>query len=318
MEGSREQAQGSSSAAILEDTGSRGGPAEPPERRLPPRLFERPRALQPILALLVPAAFGGLCGWVLGVSKVGYLVLAVPIAILGGAAAGFEHRGSREGALRGVIGGALFGGFILIVHELTGKAAKVKLPDPPIVLAAVTAVFGAGLGAIGGRWREDVEETGTVFDTSKLSPAEAVGMFSAGVLFGSLFLPWFSTSSSNPNSKISSAHIGPGESATAWQTFRLLDVALVLACSAPFILSWIIARGHALTWRPGEVTMIVGITAFVLILCNGIILGKPDPGIAVSIDYGYFVGLLGCVGMLVAGYLRQAVYTDVRKPPGVL
>jgi hypothetical protein len=92
----------------------------------------------------------------------------------------------------------------------------------------------------------------------------------------------------------------------------------VLACSAPFILSWIVARGHALTWHPGEVTMVVGITALVLILCNGIILGKPDPAIEISLDYGYFVGLLACVGMFFAGYLRQAVYTDARKPPGVL
>jgi len=35
------------------------------------------------------------------------------------------------------------------------------------------------------------------------------------------------------------------------------------------------ATGRELAWRPGEVTMIVGITAFVLILLNGIILGRP-------------------------------------------
>ena len=36
--------------------------------------------------------------------------------------------------------------------------------------------------------------------------------------------------------------------------------------------------------------MIVGITAFVLIICNGIILGRPDPGVEVSLKIGYFVG----------------------------
>jgi hypothetical protein len=64
--------------------------------------------------------------------------------------------------------------------------------------------------------------------------------------------------------------------------------------------------------------MVVGITALVLILCNGIILGKPKPAIEVSLSYGYFVALLACVGMFISGYLRQAVYTDARKPPGVL
>ena len=77
-------------------------------------------------------------------------------------------------------------------------------------------------------------------------------------------------------------------------------------------------RGHKLTWKPGEVTMIVGITAFVLILCNGIILGRPEPGVEISLEIGYFVGLLASAGMAFAGYLRQAIYTEGRKPPGVL
>src|SRR6059036_3846084 len=92
--------------------------------KLPPLLSSRPLPLQVLIAGLVPAGFGAICGWLLGVNKVAYIILAVPVAILGGAAAGFEHAEPRQGALRGFIGGALFGGFILIVHELTGKAAK--------------------------------------------------------------------------------------------------------------------------------------------------------------------------------------------------
>jgi hypothetical protein len=160
-------------------------------------------------------------------------------------------------------------------------------------------------------------ERGGYLDLSRLTPAELVGMASALVLLASLWLPWFTTSG-NENSRINSAGIGPNDSATAWQTFNVLDWALVAACAAPFILSWIIARGHKLTWRPGEVTMIVGITALVLILCNGVILGKPEPGIEIGLDIGYFVAILATLAMGVAGYLRQAIYTDARKPPGVL
>jgi hypothetical protein len=287
------------------------------ESKLPPLLASRPLPLQVVLAGLVPAAFGALCGWVLGISEVAYIVLAVPVAILGGAAAGFEHKEPRQAAIRGLIGGGLFGGFVLIVHELTGKAAKANLPDPPAVLAVVTAVLGSGLGALGAGWRRDAEEReGPFIDVSKLSPAELLGAVSSFVLVGSLWLPWFSTSS-NPNVKIES--VGPNADATGWQTFTKLDVLLVMAASAPFILSWIIARRHSLTWHPGEVTMVVGITALVLILCNGIILGKPgEPDSEVSLSYGYFVGLLACAAMFTSGYLRQAVYTDARKPPGVL
>jgi hypothetical protein len=154
-------------------------------------------------------------------------------------------------------------------------------------------------------------------DLSRLTPGELMGMVAALVLLASIWLPWFTTSG-NPNSKIESAGVGPNSTATAFQTFPVLRWLLIAACAAPFILSWIIARGHALTWRPGEITMIVGITTFVLILCNGIILGRPEDKIEIGLDIGYFVALLASFGMCVAGYLRQALYTDARKPPGVL
>ncbi len=160
-------------------------------------------------------------------------------------------------------------------------------------------------------------ERGGYLDFSRLTPGELVGMASALVLFASLFLPWFTTSD-NPNSKIDSAHIGSSSSATAWQTFPILRWFLVAGCAAPFILSWIVARQHKLTWKPGEVTMIVGITTLVLILCNGIILGKPEPGIEIGYGIGYFVAIVASIGMTIAGYVRQSFYTDARKPPGVL
>jgi hypothetical protein len=157
---------------------------------------------------------------------------------------------------------------------------------------------------------------GRYLDFSRLSPGEYIGMAAAVVLFISLWLPWFTTSDQNPNSTIAGAR--GGDWANAWQVFNSLDVLLVLACTAPFILSWIIARGHSLTWKPGEVTMVVGITALVLILCNGIILGRPGDSVDIGLGVGYFVALISSAGLLVAGYLRQAVYTETRKPPGVI
>jgi hypothetical protein len=70
--------------------------------------------------------------------------------------------------------------------------------------------------------------------------------------------------------------------------------------------------------KPGEVTMVVGITYFVLILCNGIILGRPGDTVDIGLGVGYFVALIATAGMLVAGYLRQAFYTSARKTPGVI
>jgi len=140
----------------------------------------------------------------------------------------------------------------------------------------------------------------------------------AALVFGlSLFVPWFTTSD-NPNSKIDSAGIGPNSEATAWETFSILQYALLAMAIAPFVLAWIVARGHKLTWKPGEVTMIVGITAFILVICNGIILGKPDPNIEVGLTYGYLLAIVTSLGMAVCGFIRQATYVDAKKPPGVI
>ena len=169
---------------------------------MPELLRQRPLVAQVLMPTLVPAAFGAICGWLLGVSEVAYTILAV-LAIGGGYAAGFEHNGWREGAIRGVVGGALFGAFILIVHEATGKSAKANLPDPHIVLVVLTAVFGTVLGGLGGRKRASIIDAGEgdrpLFDLSKLHWSEGVGFTGSAVLLASLFMPWFSTSCDHIN-----------------------------------------------------------------------------------------------------------------------
>jgi hypothetical protein len=154
-------------------------------------------------------------------------------------------------------------------------------------------------------------------DTSQLSWLEAVGMASGLLLFVSLFLPWYGTGS-NPDSIIESAGVGPNATATAWQTFGIMDILLLLLSAAPFILAWIIARRHELSWPTGEVTMVTGLIGIVLVLCNGVILGKPASGIQISLQIGWFLGLLGCIGIFFAGLMRQAERAGAkgRKPPG--
>ena len=161
------------------------------------------------------------------------------------------------------------------------------------------------------------QKRGGYLSLARLSIAEGAGMVAALVFGLSLFVPWFTTSD-NPNSKIDSAGTGPNSEATAWETFSILQYALLAMAIAPFVLAWIVARGHKLTWKPGEVTMIVGITAFILVIYNGIILGKPDPNIEVGLTYGYLLAIVTSLGMAVCGFIRQATYVDAKKPPGVI
>jgi hypothetical protein len=116
---------------------------------LPPLLAEHPRPVQAVLAIVVPAVFGAITGIFLGISEPVYVVLAL-LGVLGGVAAGFDHLGAADGARRGALGGVLFGGFILIAHELSGEEAEAHLPEPAVVLVVVTTVLGVLLGALGG------------------------------------------------------------------------------------------------------------------------------------------------------------------------
>src|SRR3954454_12109762 len=206
---------------------------------LPTLLRTRPVPLQLVLAGLVPAAFGAICGYLLGVNKTAYLVLSL-LAIAGGYIAGQEHDGAGEGAIRGVIGGAVFGAAILLVHEATGKAPKADIPDPKILLVAITTAAGVILGALGGRRRanadEEEEEEGTGFDLKRIHRSELIGFLGVAILAFALFvLPWYSSScpdahaalsaanQCNPNSKLklASGELAYG-SFTGWEVLKFM------------------------------------------------------------------------------------------------
>jgi hypothetical protein len=117
-----------------------------------PLLADRRPAEQVFIVLVLPALYGAICGVVLGVNGGLYTILTL-LGILGGIGAGFDHPTPREGALRGIAGGALFGTFILLGHAVAGTHAKTSLPDPHVVLPIATTLISIALGAIGGAMR---------------------------------------------------------------------------------------------------------------------------------------------------------------------
>jgi len=284
-------------------------------------LRSRPVPLALVLAVVVPIVFGVITGFALGINEIAYLVLSL-LGIAGGYFAGYEHDGPGEGALRGLVGGSLFGGFILLTNDLIGEEPKAELPDPKILLLVLTTGLGVILGALGGRRRAkdiheppEAEEEKPVFSLRRLKLSEFVGFLGAGVLLASLFMPWFGTSETNENSTLCGK--SGGDMCSAWETFALLDYLLLAACIAPFVLAYILVRGFKLTWRPGEVTMIVGMIAFALVLLNGIIFGRPgERSVEISLEYGYLVALVGAFAITMGGLVRQAQGGRGRKPPG--
>ena len=120
---------------------------------MPPLLSSRPEETQLVVAIAVPSVFGIVTGILLGVSEPVYLLLSL-LGIAGGFFAGLEHRGPAEGAIRGFAGGLLFGVFIIAAHTFSGMDPKAHLPEPEALLVVITTVFGIGLGALGGWFRE--------------------------------------------------------------------------------------------------------------------------------------------------------------------
>jgi hypothetical protein len=121
--------------------------------KLPPLFDERPFWLQVAGGIVVPVVFGLLTGFVLGWNEILYYAMAGPIAIAGGFVGGIEHRSTDEGAVRGAIGGLVYGSFILIGHEIANNAPKAHLPDPQGGLVFATVLGGVILGALGANWR---------------------------------------------------------------------------------------------------------------------------------------------------------------------
>jgi hypothetical protein len=300
---------------------------------MPELLRERPLPIQAVAAAIVPAIFGAITGWTLGLSEAAYTILSI-LGIGGGYFAGMEHESAKTGAIRGVFGGSLFGASILLVHEAIGADPKAHLPHPEIVLVAITTAFGVGLGAIGGHRREQLEKAGETdrpyLDFHKLGLPELFSAIGAIVLVSSLWLPWFATSCDstspaspagcNPTSFFDAKSgvdrgIGQFDAVEAFATLPLLIVILALV---PGVIAWMIARRRH-SWRPGEPVMIAGIYALVLVLLNGVILGRPgERTIDVSLQWGYFVAIAAALAIVVAGLLRQRRETAERSaPPGM-
>ena len=156
-------------------------------------------------------------------------------------------------------------------------------------------------------------------DTSKLDRSEWIGMGAAVVLVISLFLEWYSLATTNVVRSDSGAWVcGVGNnSCSAFDTFPILRWLLLAAAAAPFILAWIVIRGHALSWPRGELTAIVGATAFVLIAYNGFIDKPSSADIGISLSWGYFIALLASIGIFISGGSRAVASGGgaQRKPP---
>jgi hypothetical protein len=125
--------------------------------KLQPLFEDRPVALQLIGGIVVPVVFGIVTGLALGWNGVVYWILVGPLALTGGFLGGMEHDGADEGFVRGLIGGLVYGSFVLLGFEIMNTEPKAYLGEPQVGLVFATTIIGGIVGALGGAYRAKLE-----------------------------------------------------------------------------------------------------------------------------------------------------------------
>lgn len=148
----------------------------------------------------------------------------------------------------------------------------------------------------------------------RLSVNELVAM-AGGLLLGlCLFANWYSVVS--PLATLAGT-TGIG-TYSGWEAHALLRWVLLVMAIAPFILAYIVLRDHQLTWARGELTAVLSIVAFGMLLYVGVIDRPGEPAGQIELSWGWYVALLGSILMLAGSALRTGETERRRKPPGTI
>jgi hypothetical protein len=149
---------------------------------------------------------------------------------------------------------------------------------------------------------------------ARLKVNEFVAMFGGLLLGACLFADWYAA--------VSPLAVLAGTKGIAnhsgWETHLVLRWPLLVMAIAPFILAYVVARDHQLTWARGELTATLSIFAFGLLLYVGVIDRPGAPAGQIELRWGWYVALLGALLMLAGSALRTGETERRRKPPGTI
>ena len=148
----------------------------------------------------------------------------------------------------------------------------------------------------------------------QLDRGELVAVLGGAVLALSVFLAWYTL---GDKFTVLGNCRGPDTSCTAWNSLLILRFLLLIAAIAPAVLAWIILRGHALSWPRGEMTAIIAIFALGFTVFRGLIDKPGTPPGEIGITFGWWIGLVGGVLILVGSVWRTKESMVTRKPPGL-
>lgn len=147
---------------------------------------------------------------------------------------------------------------------------------------------------------------------SKLSRFEVIALIGGALLIIGMFLPWYEAVS---ELAVINGEEGRG-SYSGWETHAFLRWLWLASAVAPFVLVYIVLRGHELSWARGEMTALISLIALVLVIYMGVIDRPGEPKGQIELEPGWYVSAVGVILMAAGSALRTTETERERKPPG--
>jgi hypothetical protein len=150
-------------------------------------------------------------------------------------------------------------------------------------------------------------------DVRRITSSEIIAAVGGVLLAVSVFVKWYEARPENANANVN----GMKGVVTAWDAHTILRYLFLLAALAPIVLLYIVVRDHELSWPRGEMTAVIGIIAFGLVVYQGVIDRPGEPPSEIELEIGWYIALLGTILITVGGSYRASTTDRPRKPPGV-
>jgi hypothetical protein len=150
-------------------------------------------------------------------------------------------------------------------------------------------------------------------DVRRITFSEIIAAVGGVLLALSVFVKWYEARPENANANIN----GMKGVVSAWDAHAILRYVFLLAALAPIVLLYIVVRDHELSWPRGEMTAVIGIIAFGLVVYQGVIDRPGEPPSEIELEIGWWMALLGTILIIVGGSYRASTTERPRKPPGV-
>jgi hypothetical protein len=148
----------------------------------------------------------------------------------------------------------------------------------------------------------------------RLTINELVAMLGGLLLGAGVFANWYAAVS--PLAELA-GHRGVGVY-SGWEAHGILRWVLLVIAIAPFVLAYIVARDHQLTWARGELTAVLAIAALGLLLYIGVVDRPGEPAGEIELRWGWYMAVAASVLMLAGAALRTGESERRRKPPGTI